>query len=210
MVRNSSTVSSQTRKNWWIDAGLAISSVVAALSGIYFLALPVGGYRGGRNSSYGIQILFDRSTWDDLHTWFGAAMIAIAAIHLITHWNWVTGMVRRTWNELNGRCGCMNARGRWVLVLNTVVVISFILTALSGIYFLFAPGGHAAVTPAFLFTLATWDLIHTWAGVTLIAAAVIHFAIHWRWVVNVTNKMAARVLAGRPAAIAAPAQRQVG
>ena len=37
----------------------------------------------------------------------------------------------------------------------------------------------------FLFSRTTWDLIHTWAGVTLIAAAVIHLAIHWRWIVKV-------------------------
>lgn len=207
-MSNSSTVSSRTRKNWWVDAGLALSGVVAALSGVYFLALPTGGYRGGRNPYYGVQILFARATWDDLHTWFGAAMIAIAAVHLVIHWNWVTAMVRRIWNELNGRCGCMNARGRWVLVLNTVVAISFVLTALSGMYFLFAPGGHAAAAPAFLFSRTTWDLIHTWAGVTFIAAAVIHFAIHWRWVVNVTGKIAAAVLPGRPATAPAAAPRQ--
>lgn len=40
-----------------------------------------------------------------------------------------------------------------------------------------------------LFSRATWDLVHTWAGVVLIAAAVIHFAIHWRWITKVTTKM---------------------
>jgi hypothetical protein len=31
-------------------------------------------------------------------------------------------------------------------------------------------------------------MIHTWSGVVLITAAVVHFAIHWRWVKNVTAK----------------------
>lgn len=186
-------VSKQTRNNWLIDAGLALSAMLAMISGIYFLFLPVGGYQGGRNLTYGIIILFERHTWDDIHTWGGAAMIAVAAVHLAIHWGWVTGMAKRTWRELSGQCGNMNARGRYNLVLNLVVGISFILTAISGIYFLFSPGGPGAADTAWLFSRFTWDMIHTWAGITLILAAVLHFAIHWMWVVKVTRSIFHRV-----------------
>ena len=98
-------------------------------------------------------------------------------------------MIRRSIKELIGKCGCMNARGRWNLVLNAVVVISFILTALSGVYFLFFPGGRGVIDPMILFTRTGWDLIHTWAGVIFISAAVIHFAIHWKWITKVTRNM---------------------
>jgi hypothetical protein len=182
-------VSKQTQKNWWIDAALFISAVIAALSGIYFLFLPTGGFQGGRNPLYNIQILFTRQTWDDLHTWGGVAMIAAAVIHLTIHWKWVTSMARRTWNELTGKCGCLNPRGRWNLILNTVVAISFILTAISGVYFLFVTSGRWAAVPMFVFTRTTWDMIHTWAGVSLIVAVSIHLAIHWKWVTKVTRKM---------------------
>jgi hypothetical protein len=191
---NTNRISTQTRNNWLIDAGLALSAVTAMISGIYFLYLPVGGYQGGRNPMYGVHILFERHTWDDLHTWGGVLMIAIAAIHLTLHWSWVTNMARRTWKELTGKCGCMNTRGRWNLILNTVVAISFLLTAASGLYFLFFPGGRGSTTPTMIFTQAVWDLIHTWAGVTLISAAVLHFAIHWKWVNKVTGKVIANFL----------------
>jgi preprotein translocase subunit SecY len=194
---NTQIVSKQTQKNWWIDAALFSSAVIAALSGIYFLFLPSGGFQGGRNPMYNVQVLFARQTWDDLHTWSGVVMIAAAIIHLAIHWPWVTSMARRTWSELNGKCGCMNPRGRWNLILNTIVAVSFALTATSGVYFLFAPGGRRAVDPMFLFTRTTWDLIHTWAGVTLIAAALIHLAIHWKWVVKVTRKMAGMLIPSR-------------
>lgn len=184
-----SNVSKQTQKNWWIDAALLTSALLASLSGIYFLFLPTNGYQGGRNALYNVQILFDRHTWDDLHTWGGVAMIAIALIHLVIHWNWVSSMIRRSIKELTGKCGCMNARGRWNLTLNTVVAVSFILTALSGVYFLFFPGGRGVVDPLILFTRTTWDLIHTWAGVIFISAAIIHFAIHWKWITKVTRNM---------------------
>ena len=190
-------LSKQTQKNWWIDAILFSSAVIAALSGIYFLFLPSGGYQGGRNPLYEVQILFDRHTWDDLHTWGGAAMIAAAMIHLLIHWSWVKSMLRRTWNELTGKCGCMNARGRWNLILNGLVAASFVLAAISGVYFMFVPGGRWAADPMIIFTRTTWDLIHTWSGVAFISLALIHFYIHWKWVTKVSRRMLAPVFAFR-------------
>ena len=182
-------ISKQTQRNWWINASLLGSAIVAALSGIYFLFLPVGGFQGGRNPYYNIQILFDRHTWEDWHTWGGVAMIAAALVHLALHWPWIASMTRRAWKELSGQCGCINARGRWNLALNLVAAISFLLTAISGVYFLFVPGGRWASDPMILFSRAAWDLIHTWAGVILISAAITHFAIHWKWATKVTRSM---------------------
>jgi cytochrome b subunit of formate dehydrogenase len=74
-----------------------------------------------------------------------------------------------------------------------LVAASFLVCALSGIYFLFAPSGgfqggqNPGWDPNWLFSRITWDLIHTWSGVVLIVAAAVHFAIHWRWVKNVTQ-----------------------
>jgi hypothetical protein len=192
-------VSKQTQKNWWVDAILFNSAVVAGLSGIYFLFLPSGGYQGGRNPNFGLNILFQRNSWDDLHTWGGAVMIAIAIIHLAIHWRWVSSMLRRMWNELTGKSGYMNTRGRLNLLLNIMVAISFLLTAISGVYFMFVPSWQWTSDPMILFNRTTWDLIHTWAGIVLIATAVIHFAIHWRWVTNVTIKMMKMVLPAQPA-----------
>jgi hypothetical protein len=184
-----SSVSKQTRNNWLIDTGLFTSAIVAALSGIYFLLIPSGGYQGGRNPWFNVQLLFARHTWNDLHTWGGLVMIIAALIHLVIHWKWVVNMARRMFKELTGKCGPLKARARGNLILNIVVALSFFVTALSGVYFLFVPHGHAAIDPLILFSRATWDSIHTWAGVILIAAAVVHFAIHWKWVTKVTRNL---------------------
>ena len=188
-MTNPSTLSFQTRRNWWINAVLFISAVLAALSGVYFLFLPNGGYMGGRNPWYGIIILFTRHTWDLIHTWGGVVMIGVAVIHLALHWSWVVNMTGRTIKELTGKNGRMNAGGRFNLMINTVVAFSFLLVSVSGIYFLFYPGGRAAVDPQILFKRVTWDLIHAWSGVVLIIAALLHFTIHWKWVTKVTRKI---------------------
>lgn len=142
---------------------------------------------------FNVQVLFSRHTWDDLHTWSGLIMIIIALTHLVIHFSWVENMARRIWNELRGKCGCMQARGRWNLILNTIVAISFGLTSVSGVYFYFFPHGRSTIDPMFVFSRVIWDQIHTWAGVIFISAAVIHFAIHWKWVAKVTRKMVGMV-----------------
>lgn len=183
------TISTQTRTNWLIDAMVFVGGIVAAITGIYFLVLPVGGYQGGRNALVGVSLLFERSTWSDLHAWGGVAMIIAATIHLAYHWKWVVSMFRRMVRTVLSRRPAMS-KGAWGnLAINAVLGLGFVLTAASGIYFLFTPaGGHTSSTlnTAFLFSRPTWDLIHTWAAVGMMVAAALHFVIHWRWVKNVT------------------------
>jgi hypothetical protein len=190
-MSSTNAVSKQTRSNWLVDAAVFISALAATLSGVYFLYLPVGGYQGGRNPLYGVTILFDRHTWENVHTWGGVAMIAAAAIHLAIHTKWVLSMARRMGHTLAGR-GPVLTQGGWLnLLLNSVVALSFGLTALTGLYLLWVPGGQSAqlADPRLLFGRATWDLLHTWAAVVLIVAASVHIVIHWRWIARVTPRV---------------------
>lgn len=178
---NKKGLSATTKKNWLIDAALALGGLLAALSGIYFLYLPTGGYQGGRNPMYGITILFERHTWEELHTWSGVAMIAVAAIHLAIHWRWVKMMAVRVASVIRAGGAGMSRGARVNVAVNLIVAISFVLVSASGIYLLFAPAqGDSAVA---------WDMIHTWSGVTMIAAVAVHLAIHWRWIKNVTARL---------------------
>lgn len=188
-MEKKSLVSTQTRRNWWIVLALFLSGVVVLVSSLYFLFLPSGGYQGGRNPYYGIVILFSRQTWEWLHTWLGVTMIAAAAIHIPLHWGWIVTMTKRTVNILLGRCERMNASGQFNLLVNLAIGVSGLLAALSGLYFFFTPSGSEKDAAEFLFSRFTWDVIHTWSGVAMIAAALLHFTIHWRWVVKVTRKM---------------------
>ncbi len=75
-------------------------------------------------------------------------------------------------------------RTNWLI--DAAVFVGALLASLSGIYFLFAR--H------------TWSDVHTWGGVLMIAAAVIHIAIHYKWI----NMTARRVLkAARSESLAA-------
>ena len=189
-MSRSNSIASQTRNNWVIDAALFMGALIASLTGIYFLFLPVGGYQGGRNPMFGIVILFDRHTWEDLHLWFGILMIVAAVVHILVHWKWIVSMVRRIFYEITHWESRFNSRSRINLLINAAVGISFLLAAISGIYLLFVPGGRNAIPdPGIIFSRTTWDLIHTWSGILMIIAALVHFAIHWKWVTKVTQKI---------------------
>jgi hypothetical protein len=162
--------------------------------------LPTGGYRSGRDLYYGITILFDRHTWDDLHTWFGVATIAVAVIHLAIHWQWIVMMTKRASGAMVGK-SCHLSKGTWFsLAVDATIALSFVLAAISGLCFLFEPAKRA-----FIFIATTWDLIHMWSGVAMIAAA-IHLAIHWRWVVNVTARFFGSLWVFNPAKVLEPSQ----
>lgn len=185
-------MSRQTRMNWLIDAAVAIGGILAGLSGVYFLYVPSGGYQGGRNPMYGIQILFERHTWSDLHTWGGVLMLAAVVVHFSIHWQWVKSMSRRVVNSMRAGGRSLSRGAKINVAIDVLIAISFLACALSGFYFLLAPSGgfeggrNPGWDPGILFSRTTWDLVHMWSGVVLIAAAVGHFAIHWRWVKNVT------------------------
>jgi hypothetical protein len=117
-------------------------------------------------------------------------MIVAATIHIVVHWNWIVNMTRRAVQELSSRESRFNPRGRFNVGVNLLIGLSFLVTAITGIFLLFFPGGnHGVADPMFLFNQTTWNLIHTWGAIIMIFAAFLHFTIHWGWVVKVTAKM---------------------
>jgi hypothetical protein len=182
------TLSNRTRWNWALDATVFLAALMAAVSGIYFLYLPSGGFQGGRNPLYDLTILFARTTWSDLHLWAGILMIIVAAVHLIYHWSWVRMMARRLLAWVTGRGVGMSVGARINVAVNAAIGLGFLLSAVSGVALLFRPTGSGWLTADFGFLSGfTWDVIHTWSSVILIVAAMAHFLIHWRWIEKVTR-----------------------
>jgi hypothetical protein len=188
-------ISSRTLWNWILDATVIVSGVAAAISGVYFLFLAEG-FQGGRNPYYGIVILFERETWTLIHMWSGVLMTVALLLHLAIHTGWIGMMARKVRSSVTGRGSRLSSGARNNVLVDAAVAITFVVCAISGIYFLFVPqGGYHGGTvagwdPGFLFTRLTWDLIHTWSGAALIVAALAHVAIHWLWLKKVTAKVA--------------------
>ena len=188
MKKRESTLTPKLRQNWWVDAGLGISAVLAVLSSIYFLIYPNPGYQGGRNPYYNATLIFSRQTWDLLHTWSGALLVMAALLHVIIHWTWIKGTVVRSWQVITKKRDGFGLRLTYNILLDATIAISFLICSLSGVYFMLNPSsGQASVS--YIFDKTTWDLLHTWSGVIFTATALLHIVLHWKWVTNITAKM---------------------
>ena len=179
-----SNLSTKLRYNWLIDALLFLGALLAVLTGIYFLVYPVGGYMGGRNSDYGVIFIFGRETWEVLHDWTGIAMIAAALIHIVFHWKWILGTLKRIFRTVSHKAERFGNRLFWTIVVDAFIAIGFLLSAISGLYFFFA-----IKDANWLLLDTTWDTVHTWSSDVMIMAAFIHILLHWDWIKNITAKM---------------------
>lgn len=179
------TISPKVRNNWLVDAILFISALTVLLTSIYFFILPVGGYMGGRNPNYGLVFIMERSGWEFIHNWGGLLMIIVALIHFIIHWRWIKQTTLRVVNVVFLKADRFGSRLAWNIILDVIIAASFLVCAVSGLFFFL--GGKYSANP-FLFSVLTWDLIHNWSGVVMVMAAILHFTLHWKWIVNVTSK----------------------
>jgi len=188
MKNNKSALTPRLRQNWWIDALLGLTALLALVSSLYFLAFPVGGYQGGRNPYYNLVVVFSRQTWDLIHTWTGAGMIMVALIHIMIHWSWITGSAARSWKVIIGRRPGFGTRLTYNIVLDFMIAASFVLCAISGVVFMFFPASGSEGNLLFL-NKSVWDLLHTWSGVLMTIAAILHFVLHWKWITNIARKL---------------------
>lgn len=189
-MSSTNCVAKQIRTNWYVSLVVFLSAIVVLFSSIYFLYLPAG-YQGGRNPLYGVTILFSRATWDLLHLWSGIAFIAAILLHLPLHWKWVKGTANRVLAAIRKGTAAMNSKVRFNIVVDVIIALSFLVVAVSGMYFAFFPKNSGI---GFLFSGATWDLIHTWSGIAMSLAGLAHFAVHWSWITKITSKMIAAPL----------------
>lgn len=190
----------RTVVHWVTVFLLSISGLLTILTAIYFLVLPSGGYQGGRNPDYGKTFLFSRDIWTSIHTWAGIVMVAVALFHIALHWRWVAEMGRRSLDVVLGKRKSFNRKIWARLAVITVIGLVFVGVAASGIYFFVLPEGRDSKFVQFLFSRSTWDLIHTWTGIVMIMAGLIHLGQRWKWVARVTQGVGRSLIGRRPAA----------
>jgi hypothetical protein len=83
--------------NYWVDVVIALSFVVAGVSGV--ILWPLLGLVATRDYVLGLHIL----TWSTVHTWGGIIMTLGVLAHLVLHWRWMVNMTRRAWRTARAR-----------------------------------------------------------------------------------------------------------
>ena len=189
METKRTSVSTTTLNRWWLFLLLSVTGFAIFFSSVYFLYFPVG-FQGGRNSDYGTIIVFGREMWDAIHLWSGIGMIIVMVIHIAVHDKWILAMAKRFFQGKTKGIKSLNGKARFNILLDVVAALSFLVVAISGVVLLFLPSGRSfEVVDGFLLSKATWDIIHTWSGVVMLIAAILHFYIHWKWITKVTGRV---------------------
>ena len=189
METKRTSVSTTTLNRWWLFLLLSVTGIAIFFSSVYFLYFPVG-FQGGRNPDYGTIIVFGREMWDAIHLWSGIGMIIVMVIHIAVHDKWILAMTKRFFQGKTKGIKSLNGKARFNILLDVVAALSFLVVAISGVVLLFLPSGRSfEVVDGFLLSKATWDIIHTWSGIVMLIAAILHFYIHWKWITKVTGRL---------------------
>jgi cytochrome b subunit of formate dehydrogenase len=79
----------KTKINYIIDAFLAISFVITAITGILIFFFMPGGVPQGRfQELMGVS----KAVWSAMHNWAGIIMMLLSLVHVILHWRWIVSM----------------------------------------------------------------------------------------------------------------------
>ena len=88
------------------------------------------------------------------------------------------------------------SKTRLNFMLDALIAVAFLMSALSGIVFLFAgsggyQGGANATfqTTVLVISRWVWSDLHTWASLIMIAGVLLHVVLHWKWIICVVKRM---------------------
>jgi hypothetical protein len=104
----------------------------------------------------------------------------------------------------------MSSNAKLNYLVDVVIGVAFILSALSGlILFVFPSGYQGGRNPYYgrtvlFLTTHAWSELHTWGSLAMIVGVGGHLLLHWRWMVCMTGKLLKGVLPAQPKAEACP------
>ncbi len=127
-----------------------------------------------------------------IHEWLSLALGLTLLVHVLLHWKWVVEVLlrffRRLWHT-----------SRLNFLVDSLLLVAFTLLMLSGLLI------SRSILPTLGITslsLPGWRFLHSWSANLSLILVGLHFALHWRWVVNTLQRHVIHPLRGmRPAAV---------
>lgn len=191
-MNTKTSLSKDTKKRYLINFAMFVLFLAVTLSSLYFLYVPAG-YQGGRNPRYNMQIIFDRDTWGEIHTWTSFALSAILFVHVIIHWSWVRNVFLKYVQIWKKSIRFRNNLALLNIVDDGLIAIFFIVCLISGIILFVVPGGPGTATTLIMaVTRDAWKDIRVWTGIGMLVGIVVHLVIHWGWIKKVSAKILKR------------------
>ena len=158
----------QTKRNFWLDVTIFVALLITTITGyILWLVIP---------HKLDIDFLgFSRSVWVVAHIYSGVVGLAGIVIHIVRHWGWLKAL---RGHRLSG----MTEKLRANRVVDRILWITYIATNVFG-----------AIAWALHFgddinVVRGPDRLHVVFGVAWTILAIVHLALHWKWIISTTQR----------------------
>jgi hypothetical protein len=118
-----------------------------------------------------------------VHEWLSVVIIVPLLFHVIVNWDQTLAILRRFAERLR-------ATPKVNLVVDAVLFVVAVTAMLSGLLI------SQAVARAFGIAIvpdSLWVSTHAWSADATVLLLLVHFALHWRWIVNASKKLGRRV-----------------
>ena len=140
---------------------------------------------------FGVLLVAYNPAWSGLavHEWLSVAVIVPLLLHLVVNWEKVLRVVSTFAERL------LHA-SRLDLVVDTVLFVATVIVMVSGLMISQVAARAVGITIA---PASIWVSVHSWSADLTIALLLVHFVLHWRWVYNVSLRLAGRRGAARSA-----------
>jgi len=161
-------MNTKQKTRWWVDAILFAGFITT-----FFLDL----------------------TGVELHQWIGVFGSALAAYHLLSHWEWVSAVTQRFFGETSGKA-------RRYYLLDVVMLVGFTTIAVTGL--IISTWLNLTLT-----SYTAWLTAHIAAAIITLLVLVLKLALHVRWIAATARGVIA-LPAPRPARLAAAPVRARG
>jgi hypothetical protein len=130
---------------------------------------------------FAVLLVAYNPSWTGLavHEWLCVAAAVPLLFHLIVNWEWVVQVARRFGERLR-------AMPRVHLVVDTGLFVAAVSVMVSG---LMVSQAIARALGLVIVPDSAWVLVHSWSADATIALLLIHFVLHWRWVVSTARRL---------------------
>jgi hypothetical protein len=117
-----------------------------------------------------------------IHEWLSIGLALVICVHAALSWDWIVATAKRLFAKAK-------AAPKLNLVVDSVLFVSFIVVMLSGVLIsrvvLGVFGIHAVAG-------GVWRVLHTLSADVALWALAVHFALHWSWIAETTNRLFTR------------------
>ena len=114
-----------------------------------------------------------------VHEWLCVIALVPLLFHVVINWNQTLQVLRRFAQRLR-------AMPKVNLVVDAALFVAFVTVMLSGLLVSQSVAGSLGVT---IVPDSLWVSTHAWSADATILLLLVHFALHWRWIVNAAGKL---------------------